>query len=260
MGLLLTTLHYIITAVYSIMPLHHPHSILLFGDSITQQGWGVDGEAGWVAMLADAYVRRAEVLNRGYSGYTTRHALQILPSMLPLPESVLFCTVHLGANDAALPESLQHVPTEEYATNLQKMITSIRSHEGSTCPIILLTPPPIDAERWRQVFDDPKPNRTNESSRDYGNVVKEVAAAQSCLVLDVFTLLGGNGNCEDYTKNLRDGLHLSGSGNVLLFEGLSRLIHEEFPELAPMVNGEGKYGDSGIPQEGLVWSDICAQK
>lgn len=35
-----------------------------FGDSITQRGFA----PGWTSALADAYQRRADVVNRGYSG------------------------------------------------------------------------------------------------------------------------------------------------------------------------------------------------
>lgn len=50
--------------------------IILFGDSITQQGFN---NGGWAARLASRYVRRADVYNRGLSGYNTvwaRLALQ----------------------------------------------------------------------------------------------------------------------------------------------------------------------------------------
>jgi lysophospholipase L1-like esterase len=252
-----------IIIIIIIMPLQLAHTILLFGDSITEQGYGVDdGTPGGVSLLANSYIRRAEVFNRGYSGYTTRHALKILPDLLPLPENMLFCTVNLGCNDAALPGSLQHVPIRDFEANLLKIVSEIRnnSNEGDF-PIILMTPPPLHAERWRQVFNDPEPNRTNATSREYGDAVKRVGAIENnCHVLDVFSLLGGEGDEDEYSKHLRDGLHLSGSGNVLLFEGLLSLVQKKYPKLAPMEDGEGKYGAAGIPVEGMVWSDICSEK
>lgn len=45
---------------------------VLFGDSITQQGYGIDGEEGWVAMLSDWWSRKVDVFNRGFSGYNSR--------------------------------------------------------------------------------------------------------------------------------------------------------------------------------------------
>ncbi len=44
-------------------------AIVLFGDSITQQGFGLNGHVGWASLLANDYIRRADVLNRGFSGY-----------------------------------------------------------------------------------------------------------------------------------------------------------------------------------------------
>nr|KAJ3419520.1 hypothetical protein HK105_006849 [Polyrhizophydium stewartii] len=66
--------------------------ILLFGDSLTQ--------------LADAYVRKLDVVNRGFSGYNTDWCRLLLPSVLatirPTPRvRIRLVTVLLGANDAA---------------------------------------------------------------------------------------------------------------------------------------------------------------
>lgn len=104
--------------------------ILLFGDSITQQGFGWEGAVGWASLLASDYSRRADVWNRGFSGYNTRHALDVVDDIfgsIPLQASpVLFCTVFFGANDAALPGERQYVPINEYRTNLQQIISGIR--------------------------------------------------------------------------------------------------------------------------------------
>ncbi len=105
--------------------------ILLFGDSITQQGFGWEGGVGWASLLAADYSRRADVWNRGFSGYNTRHALALIEDddifgTLPPQANVLFCTVFFGANDAAIPGERQHVPMVEYRENLQQIVTGIR--------------------------------------------------------------------------------------------------------------------------------------
>ena len=100
-------------------------AIVLFGDSITQQGFGLDGSAGWCSLLSSAYVRRCDVLKRGFSGYNTRHCLEMLARVFGEGD-FLFCTVLLGANDAALPGERQHVPIGEYQENLTKIVVSIR--------------------------------------------------------------------------------------------------------------------------------------
>lgn len=105
--------------------------ILLLGDSLTQQGFGMNGGAGWASLLANAYSRSADVLNRGYSGYNSRHVSRIVDSLFSTNEQllgteILFCTVFLGANDAALPGERQHVPIDVYEANLGTIVTSIR--------------------------------------------------------------------------------------------------------------------------------------
>lgn len=79
-------------------------TFVCFGDSITQRGFA----PGWTGMLADAYQRKADVVNRGYSGYNTRWALQLLPRVFPEPlpggEPPALVTLFFGANDAALPD------------------------------------------------------------------------------------------------------------------------------------------------------------
>lgn len=137
--------------------------ILLFGDSLTQFGFGIatatsvdSGQAqakdrvvkeynvGWASLLSSAYTRRADVLNRGFSGYNSRHAVELLlPRVFtgPYPTSPtlvsaaasppqprpLFCTVFFGANDAALPGEPQHVPVDEYVDNIGRIVTGIRA-------------------------------------------------------------------------------------------------------------------------------------
>lgn len=54
--------------------------ILLLGDSLTQGG--TDDEGGWAQRLAARYSRRADVLNRGLSGYQTGWTLEVLDDLL----------------------------------------------------------------------------------------------------------------------------------------------------------------------------------
>ena len=71
-----------------------------FGDSITQRGFA----PGWSSQLADAYQRRVDVINRGYSGYNSRWAVQLLDRVFPPAAPPQLATVWFGANDAALPD------------------------------------------------------------------------------------------------------------------------------------------------------------
>jgi lysophospholipase L1-like esterase len=252
---------------------------------------------GWVSLLSREYLRRADVWNRGYnSGYNSQHALHVLPNAILVPEKqeILFATIFFGANDAALPGELQHVPPEEYRHNLAKIVEEMRSRlspfspktnetkaknnannsedHQSSCPSageysndlpnILFTPPPVDAEAWYKERGPPKNgqpvnDRANDNARRYGDIVQSIGKQVNCSVLDTFDLLGGDGPVEDYGKHLRDGLHLSESGNVLIYEGLPELLKDDYPHLLPMKDGQGKYGEVGIPLEGKLWRELC---
>mmetsp|Transcript_117 Transcript_117/g.221 ORF Transcript_117/g.221 Transcript_117/m.221 type:complete len:260 (-) Transcript_117:84-863(-) len=251
-------------------------TIVLFGDSITQQGFAFsDGNSpGWAGLLANAYTRRADVLNRGFSGYNSRHAMDILPSVFgsssdsSLVGRPLFVTVFFGANDASLPgdrEHCQHVPVDEYEGNLRKIVQAIRDRfQGNAAtdkpPIILMTPPPVYQPKWdkfcMEKFDELSP-RTNEVSKLYGDRVKSIAKDLGCSVVDSFSVLEGNEKEETYEKYLEDGLHLNGLGNKALFEGFMNVLNSDFPQLAPMKDGDGKNGETGIPLEGSLWTDLC---
>lgn len=243
-------------------------TILLFGDSITQQGFSIAQSPGWVGLLSNAYTRRADVLNRGYSGYNTRHALKLIPTIfvdgmdpLFVTAPPLFVTVFFGANDASLPgdrEHNQHVPVDEYEKNLRTIVTGIgKLLKHPTTPIILITPPPLDEQAWdkfcRDEFGDRSP-RSNESSKLYGERVKLVAKETGCCLVDSFSLLGGNDGASSYGQSLEDGLHLSARGNQLLFNGLMEVISRDLPHLAPKVSEDET---EGISLQGAQWKELC---
>lgn len=235
-------------------------AIVLYGDSITQLAFGFGGGVGWAGLLASAYTRRADVLNRGFSGYNTSHALELLPRVFGTfqNEGVLFATVFFGANDAQLPGHPQHVPIEQYRANLETLVERIRSSVASPqpFPIILITPPPVEETMWKNFREVPESDRLNGVARDYGLTMQQVGAKLGCPVLDTWELLDGGSS--DRAKYLGDGLHLNELGNRLVYQGLMRLIQTEFPHLAPMSDddGEGKFGKSGIPVEEKLWKEL----
>ena len=247
--------------------------IVLFGDSLTELGFGQAGSVpgtegmGWASLLACRYSRRADVLVRGYSGYTTRHALGVLPSVLadvspgvgagqgPPP---LLYAVFLGANDAAHPGMRQHVPVAEYGTNLGKIVDAIRRHHHHLprrgCTIVLITPPPGDDGAWaawcaRNGRD--RSVRTSASAREYGRRCSALAEELGVPVLDAWVALGGEdgpaGGGGGFAQHLTDGLHLSPSGNAALCDALMGLIEESLPELVP----------ERVPLEHEPWTELC---
>ena len=69
--------------------------------------------------------RRCDILNRGYSGYTSRMILDILPKIVTREEArnIVAVTILLGTNDAVSKKKRPyHVPVSEYQENMKKII------------------------------------------------------------------------------------------------------------------------------------------
>ncbi|KAL3924190.1 MAG: hypothetical protein SGILL_001196 [Bacillariaceae sp.] len=173
----------------------------------------------------------------------------------------LFCTLFWGANDSALPGERQHIPKDEYAANISKMITSIResslTQDNADFPIIVMTPPPVDSETWKKELGlNDYYDRTNDVAREYGNAAKAVAKEMNCPCLDTWEILEGE-DLEKFREYLSDGLHLSDSGNRRVHEGLMALLEADFPHLAPAKFIDGEYVREGVQEEEKLWSDLC---
>ncbi|ETW02966.1 hypothetical protein H310_05407 [Aphanomyces invadans] len=196
--------------------------IVTLGDSITQNGANPE-ILGYQVLLTNDYVRKADVVNRGLSGWTTRGWLSKVPLLIEEWRRKPPCliTVFLGANDAALinsPDHQQHVPVDEYVANLTHMVTLIRAG-FPLCKILFLTPPVVDDARW--------PSRANLETKKYAAACVHLAASLDVPVVDFWTALQGR------TDLLADGLHFNRQGNVVAHQMIVDAIAEHFPHLTP---------------------------
>lgn len=120
-----------------------------------------------------------------------------------------------------------------------------RSKVRDDLPIFLLTPPPVDTAVWDRHNEKLERNpsyRHNDVAEQYGNAVKNVASSNDgCFEVDVFDLLGAK-DPERFARHLSDGLHLSGSGNELVFRGLMEALHQT--EMAPEQLAIDQYTDT----------------
>ena len=119
----------------------------------------------------------------------------------------------------------------------------VRSNIRHDVTIFLLTPPPVDATRWDRhnvkLERDPS-YRHNDVAEQYGDAVKRVASShEGCFVVDVFDLLGAHDQ-QQYSPHLSDGLHLSGSGNELVYKGLMEILEEQ-TDMSPTRLGMDQY-------------------
>ena len=223
--------------------IHEPASIVLLGDSITQQSFDVGG---WGQRLSNHYVRRADVVNRGFSGYNTRWVLEVLErgaggmfgQIRPHPVLV---TVFLGANDAALEDGAafrQHVPLEEYGANVEKIVQTVRAQvhaAGGTesVKVLLITPPPVDDSKRTEG------ERTNKAAKAYADTVVSLGERMGLGVIDLHTLMMQD---PAWKQLLSDGLHLTPEGGRAVFLAVLDGIAKNSPELVV---------DSGAEQLGM---------
>ena len=248
-------------------------SAILFGDSITQFSWS---DGGFGSRLAEHYVRRMDVLNRGYSGYNTRWALERIGEVFPpmpmrSPGAVRLVTIFFGANDAALPEKegkRQHVPLEDYKRNLTAIVAHVRSSCGEDVAIAIITPPPVFhpkrlAYQVERYGDDAtgELERTNEVAGAYAAACAEVAAAEALPLVELWKAMqAAEGGMAQY---LSDGLHLSRAGNAFVAEAILAVVAATWPELAVAVDPRtGACANSAtscaaLPQH-LPWHDALS--
>ncbi|KAI4319076.1 hypothetical protein MLD38_032721 [Melastoma candidum] len=206
--------------------------VVLFGDSITEQSFRLRG---WGSSLTDTYARKADVVLRGYGGYTTRLALFLLPQIFPLdsPKPPAAVTVFFGANDAALlgrASERQHVPLEEYTENLKKIVRHLKKCSPMML-IVLITPPPIDEDGRdayaRSLYSDQAralPERTNEAAGTYAKACLLVARELGVRSIDLWSKMQ---ETEGWQKKfLSDGLHLTPEGNSVVYHEVIHVFDE----------------------------------
>lgn len=209
-------------------------------------------EKGWVNSLTEMYIRRADIINRGFSGYNTEHALRVFPKIFSKEQcknTILF-TLFFGANDSGTNVE-QAVPLETYQANMQKLISMAVEVLPETCPVVVITPPPCHEAMClvRRQNINLGPNHYPTLTQTYRNACLDVItayqqngapAAGRVYALDLWeAILGSSWDASsaafaDTVKAyLCDGLHLNARGNDLLFNQLKALIQEKRPDLLP---------------------------
>ncbi|TXG47536.1 hypothetical protein EZV62_026830 [Acer yangbiense] len=201
--------------------------IYLFGDSITEESFC---SGGWGSSLAHHFSRTLDVVLRGYSGYNT--------------------SVLNGSGGGTPLKPLRLVPNEEWwggggvpelcATSFLFCL----QNQWPTTLILLMTPPPIDEEgRLKHPYVENAtglPERTNEAAGAYAKACIEVSGERGIPVIDLWTKMQ---KFPDWQKvYLSDGLHLTPTGNRVVFEELvvklreNSLSLEKLPVDLPLIS------------------------
>lgn len=212
--------------------------VICLGDSITERGvevWPEGAEnnrgVGWIAHLGSFFQARADVIPRGFSGYTTRHALAALPrAMAGVEANATVVLVWFGANDSVVHgRGGQHVPVDEYAKNLSEIVA--RVEEFPAIPV-LITPPPLHQETVDAGNGGKEAGkRVNENTKKYAEACVEVAEKRNVPYINMFSLMSKAAKSQEGLKKyLNDGVHLSGYGNKfaadLIYKQLMAQVHE----------------------------------
>ncbi|KAJ1861810.1 isoamyl acetate-hydrolyzing esterase [Coemansia sp. RSA 989] len=234
------------------MPSDSTHAydrILCVGDSLTQHGWDVT-KHGWTAQLSQAYLRRLDVVNRGFSGFNSRWALSVLPRTLSKHSRLRLATILYGANDAQFSEYKCHVPLDEFKSNLKQLVElfcdpSSQLHVPNG-RVLLITPPPVGDRLYKKCSDDEdKPvDRSRRTTEPYAIAVRQVGSELSLPVVDLWAAIDSkvqelqadssrHWKYDGYEEYLWDGLHLNANGNDLLFSLVTNAVNTHFPELQP---------------------------
>mmetsp|Transcript_22253 Transcript_22253/g.63099 ORF Transcript_22253/g.63099 Transcript_22253/m.63099 type:complete len:286 (-) Transcript_22253:10-867(-) len=229
--------------------------IMLLGDSLTQTSM-----EGWGGGLAHIYQRRADVYNRGMSGYNTRWYLPYAQSdakIFDIDDNVMLTTIFFGANDASLVEHNPHahVPLDEFKLNIQRLIELSLTKFPNTYVLVITPPPVIHSQRLQYQKDrygDKATGvleRTLENTGKYASAVREVVAAAmkstktttnesvdhgttvriACLNLYDGMLAEGSSKCDDF---FYDGLHFSPAGHKFVLKEIQSALHKHFPKIA----------------------------
>ncbi|KAG9160759.1 hypothetical protein Leryth_008596 [Lithospermum erythrorhizon] len=200
---------------------------VLFGSSIVQLSFS---NGGWGSTLADIYSRKADIVLRGYYGWNSRRAIQVLDEVFPKDSSVQpsLVIVYFGGNDSMGPHSSglgPHVPLSEYVENMEKIALHLKSL-SKTIHVIFLSCPPVNEAKLRKSTSSNFSElvRTNALCREYSEACIELCKKMDVKVVDLWSAMQKR---EDWMNAcFTDGVHLSAEGSNVIVEEILKTLKE----------------------------------
>ncbi|KAF3329893.1 GDSL esterase/lipase CPRD49-like isoform X1 [Carex littledalei] len=200
--------------------------IVLFGSSFVQYSFS---NGGWGAILADVYARKADIVVRGYQGWNSRRALEVIDKVFPKDAAVQpsLVIVYFGGNDSIgkHPSGLgPHVPLEEYVENMRKIANHIKSLSQTT-RLIMLSCPPVNENILRNNKRGALTNvsRTNEVGKRYSDALIMLCKEMKIEAIDAFHTIQRRDDWETACI-MSDGIHLTEEASKLLAGDIFKVI------------------------------------
>ncbi|KAM3340430.1 GDSL esterase/lipase isoform X1 [Capsicum galapagoense] len=196
---------------------------VLFGSSIVQFSYLLHG---WGATLTGLYARKADISLRGYAGWNSRMAIQILDKVFPKDTEIKpsLVILYFGGNDSADPDfsNSPHVPLQEYVENMRKIVHHIKSLSETT-RLIMLSAPAVNEEQIVQFYGS-NLGRTNERGRIYSEAGIKLGQELGVKVIDFWSALQERPDW--LTTVFWDGMHLTKEGSDIVVRKILKALRE----------------------------------
>lgn len=204
--------------------------IICIGDSITERGFDTSLN-GWVAQLQYLFGSKADVINRGISGFNSRQYVHYIASpqfrdifeskYKSVPGFFHLVTVCLGANDASF-QSLnpkQHIPLDEFRRNMFTIVATLAELGVESSRIVVIAPPPVVDPQKYPHHSEATACHSEAVTSAYRDAAAEVAKVSGCRFCDV--------RAYKYDDIWVDGIHLNKAGNELVVRAVLDVIKSE---------------------------------
>jgi lysophospholipase L1-like esterase len=208
--------------------------LILFGDSITQLAYQPDFSFTLGNALQGDYIRKFDVLDRGYGGYNARWGKEILPEILATESknaTIKLVVIFYGTNDSKTNE--QGVGIEEYKKTLLFMVKLCEKYNTK----VIVVGPAVYSAALGTLSDA----ASMEGHLKYSNAAKEVAEQCNVPFVDLWHAFASYlGSTEqemlrspaDMSELLVDGVHFAPTGYKIFHQILTNTITTAYPELA----------------------------
>lgn len=202
--------------------------ITLFGDSITRRSNDPDNGC-WGSLIDYRVGAYFDVDVRGFEGYNSKWALDIMPQMFPKSylDKVEIFVLFFGHNDSWQTGVPMHVPVAEYEVNMRNIIKYLTDNGLDKSKIILITPTWYHHEKFQKWLSEsgmPPVGKELEEARKYSEAVLDIAKSESIDVIDFF---GVSLKYSPLETLFCDGVHFSQHGAKVLFEQVMPVIEKK---------------------------------